>query len=338
MPKIRVSQGEKLERCVEQFKGEFNSGFLAILQNKISYFQNTQEVLKLLEKLTQLDASLTAKENLDGALITLPDDIIPCLKRVLLTIRRHEATNYERAKGTTIHPELINNMETKLKPLDEMINQKWFQEAEPMKIPRLTDYLSVQQVEEHWHINQENSEREYDEKFHILQAPKYFLKDLNHSRWKCELRGTSVVVVQIDIDDFKRFNSKYGHVEVDRRILPPFMRVLEAHVFSHGYAYRYGGDEYVLLLPNLDYELAGNFLELLRKKVEELQYPGINDKTTVSIGFCYLDSDSYLTDREAEERANKAMSFAKQQGGKNCVATFLKSRFDDDSLRIVSPI
>jgi GGDEF domain-containing protein len=87
----------------------------------------------------------------------------------------------------------------------------------------------------------------------------------------------------------------------------------------------------------MDYELTVIFLNLLRKKVEELRYEGINGGTTVSIGFCYLDSDSYLTDYEGEERANKAMRFAKKQSGKNCVAGFLKSRFDDNALRVLNP-
>lgn len=40
-----------------------------------------------------------------------------------------------------------------------------------------------------------------------------------------------------------------GEVEVDRKILPRFMRTIEAHVFARGFAYRFGGDEYVLLIP-----------------------------------------------------------------------------------------
>lgn len=205
-----------------------------------------------------------------------------------------------------------------------------------MHVPRLTDYLTIQQIERHY-IRQPQPQREYDEKFHILQAPHQFLPDLSHYRYECELRGTSVIVAQVDIDNFKHFNTKYGHVTVDRRILPDFMRLLESHVYSHGYAYRHGGDEYALVLPSLDYNLAIDFLDSLRRKIASLRYRGIDEHTTVSIGFCYIDPDSYLTEREAEERANKAMNHAKDPGGKNCVAGFPTGQYDDAALSVLAP-
>ena len=335
MSSITVSQGKALEDYVNNFKNNFSAGFISVLRSKISYFAETRDITSVYENIERLREALKSQPN--GELINIPADVIPCLKRVLLTIRRMDATNYERAKKTTIHPELIDSLESKMKPLDELINQKWLRETEPMKMPRLTEYISIQQIREHW-VENESSAREYDEKFHILQAPKHFQSDLKHFRWECEMRGASVIVAHIDIDNFKQFNSKYGHIEVDRRILPPFMRLLETHVFSHGFAYRYGGDEYSLLLPNMDYEMACDYLDSLRKKISDLRYPSVSEITTVSIGFCYLDSDSYLTNGEGEERANKAMSFAKGQGGKNCVASFPKASFDDSSLRVVRPL
>ena len=64
----------------------------------------------------------------------------------------------------------------------------------------------------------------------------------------------------------------YGEIEVDRRVLPVFMRLIEAHVFQHGFAYRYGGDEYMILLPNLSKPLAINFLESLRNAISGTKY------------------------------------------------------------------
>jgi diguanylate cyclase (GGDEF)-like protein len=138
----------------------------------------------------------------------------------------------------------------------------------------------------------------------------------------------------LDIDDFKMFNTLYGEVEIDRRVLPKFMQVLEAHVFQHGFAYRYGGDEYVILLPNLSRELAIYFLNAIRLGVSEIRYAGIDGVTTVSVGFCYVDADCLLTDREIEARANKAKNFAKKQG-KNRIATFKGTAFEDGDLVIV---
>ena len=140
----------------------------------------------------------------------------------------------------------------------------------------------------------------------------------------------------LDIDDFKKFNTAHGETEIDRRVLPRFMQALESHVFQHGFAYRYGGDEYVMLLPSLSREIAIRFLEALRKSVSEIEYSGVNDRTTVSIGFCCIDPDAYKTDREIETLANRAKNFAKTNG-KNCIATYIGPHFEENELRVVTP-
>jgi diguanylate cyclase (GGDEF)-like protein len=181
------------------------------------------------------------------------------------------------------------------------------------------------------------SEREFDEKFHILQAPKLLVEDLRYYRIICELRGAAVVVAYLDIDDFKGFNTKYGEVAVDRRVLPRFMRTVEAHLFQHGFAYRYGGDEYMILLPNLSKALAISFLESLQHAIARIGYPGVEEKITVSIGFCYVDGDSPFTDRELETLANRAMRVAKSNG-KNRIATYATDDFSDEDLILVRPV
>jgi len=202
-------------------------------------------------------------------------------------------------------------------------------------MPRIADLLSIQDIEDSRHATV-LSNREYDEKFHILQAPKLFLEDLSHFRKQCEERGTNVIAAYLDVDDFKRLNSRYGEIQIDRQVLPRFMQALDAHVFHHGFAYRYGGDEYVILLPNLSQKLATGFLDDLRVRVSQLQYRGVEEQTTVSIGFCCVDPDSHLTDREIEELANRAKNFAKSNG-KNCIATYSGTNFEDEDLFVVSP-
>ncbi len=333
MSKLTPEQKRDLQEYVLWYKSALDAGLSSILSNKIHYFQRTEELQTVYDSLSALLVVLGNNLNVD--LEDMPH-VLPALKRVLIERRRDEATMIEAAKETTIHPELLNKFEEKIKPLDDLIHKEWIRDVQPLRVPRLTEYLSIPQIEKHY-FKQPQPPREYDEKFHILQSPHQFLPDLSHYRKECELRGTSVVVAQVDIDNFKRFNTEYTHTAVDRRILPDFMRLLESHVFSHGYVYRYGGDEYALLLPSLDYTLATHFLDSLRRKIESLKYRGIEERATVSIGFCYLDPDSYLTDREAEERANRAMKYAKEIGGKNCVAGFSEGRYDDESLTVLAP-
>src|SRR5262249_7241780 len=147
-------------------------------------------------------------------------------------------------------------------------------------------FLSLKRVEEKYQATLQPPERQYDEKFHILQAPALFLQDLEYFRQKCDLRGVPVTVAFVDIDNFRDFNSRLTHEIVDRDVLPRFMQTIEASVFSKGYAYRLGGDEYLLLLPNVAREDAVTLLNRLREQLGGLKYRNTDAKTTVSIGVC----------------------------------------------------
>ena len=138
------------------------------------------------------------------------------------------------------------------------------------------------------------------------------------------------------IDNFKQFNTKYGESAVDLRILPVFMRELEACVFFRGYAYRQGGDEYVVLLPNVDSHMGLVLLEDVRWRIEAVSYRNVDERTTVSIGVCVVEPECFLTEREVEERANRAKNHAKGKG-RNCIATYYGSLFRDEDLQIARP-
>ena len=114
------------------------------------------------------------------------------------------------------------------------------------------------------------------------------------------------------------------------------MRTVEAHVYWHGYAYRQGGDEYLILLPNFSKEIAISFLDELRLKVSKVAYQGIQEKTTVSTGLCVADPDCFLTNRELQEKANIAKEHAKREG-KNRIATYSGDNFERNELCIVRP-
>ncbi len=263
-------------------------------------------------------------------------NLLILFKQILLLYRRDRAAYTEKLTEKTFNIELAQTLESDLKALDAVADQKWFQEIPLVRLPRAKDFLPVQYIESS-QVNQiPLSPRQYDEKFHILQAPNLFLPDLAYFRGKCEDRETPLAVAFLDIDRFKQFNTDHGDTNVDRNLLPRFMQTVEAHVFHHGYAYRQGGDEYLILVPSLSRPLAIGFLDELRCKLANLEYPDIQGNTTVSIGLCIVEADCPLTDRELLARANQAKQFAKEHG-RNCIATFKGPRFTPDELIVVSP-
>ena len=112
-----------------------------------------------------------------------------------------------------------------------------------------------------------------------------------------------------------------------------FMSELEAHVYSHGHAYRFGGDEYMVLLPNMSGAQAFSFLKEFQRNLESVEYFEVNMRPTVSIGIVEADSNCFLTNSEIEERAARAKRFAKDNG-RNRIAGFKSSGFSDENLTI----
>jgi diguanylate cyclase (GGDEF)-like protein len=257
-------------------------------------------------------------------------------KQIIYRYRRDRAAQTERLTEKTFHTELANTLEQEVKTLDALVNEEWFQQIGPWRLPRLKDFLPVQYVEATMGKVNALPPRQYDEKFHILQTPQLFLPDLAYLRAKCEDRETPLAVGFVDIDDFKALNTKYTEPKVDRNLLPRFMQTVEAHVFHHGYAYRQGGDEYLIVIPSMSRPLATAFLDELRCKLAALQYQDIEGNTTVSMGLCIVDPECPLTDRELRDRASQAKKFAKEQG-KNRIATYEGPRFIEAELGIVAP-
>lgn len=100
------------------------------------------------------------------------------------------------------------------------------------------------------------------------------------SVWSREGRLFSLLV--LDIDHFKSINDTYGH-QVGDETLKKMAETLSTVVRKNDFCFRYGGEEFVLLLPDTDSMSAYNVADKIRRKIEKTSF--IPDKTiTVSIG------------------------------------------------------
>ncbi|MEM6532280.1 MAG: GGDEF domain-containing protein, partial [Myxococcota bacterium] len=120
-------------------------------------------------------------------------------------------------------------------------------------------------------------------------------------------------VLMIDIDHFKAINDTLGHVAGDA-VLTQLGGLLESQRRQADVACRFGGEEFVLLLPNTTAECALRAAERLRHAIERLEVPGADRvPLTVSIGVsATVPNDPALTD--VIERADAALYDAKQLG------------------------
>jgi diguanylate cyclase (GGDEF)-like protein len=302
---------------------------ISIQELASDFFRKMRELLGFAGELSiSLSARSSESPELNVALV-------PLFKAIFLTARLAKARELDAQRPKTPHPLILAAFDEKLKVYDGIIREEWFQTAVPEYPPSLSDMLTLEQIENR-DTGSRFSERQYDEKFRLLQAPTLFLSDLHYYRGKCGVRGIPVAIAFLDIDKFKDFNSEVGETHVDRHVLPLFMKAVEAHIYGHGYAYRYGGDEYAVIMPNADADLALAFVNGLRRRVGAIHFLGTQRTITVSVGLCVADRDCFLTDGELLQKAEQAKNFAKKQG-RDCVAGYAGKLFDESELRVLTP-
>ena len=251
----------------------------------------------------------------------IPDLDKQLMKRVILFERQMRSEHFEEKNQLTNSPEVRMQLEAPLTEIQRLTNGFWFKETHPSPNPKLTDYLTIEQCEKVRTSPLED--RTYDEKFHVLMAPQLFLPDLKHYRQNCGLRDIKTTIAFIDIDNFKKFNTDNGETTVDREVLPRFMATLEAEVYARGFAYRFGGDEYAVILPNADLEDAKNHLERFKCRLQQIDYGNIvGNKPDVTAGLFEIDLDTPYTNSECLKFAEQA----KNEGKVKCRGSIWASR------------
>lgn len=122
-------------------------------------------------------------------------------------------------------------------------------------------------------------------------------------------------VLMCDLDHFKRFNDTYGH-EAGDMLLAEFGKLLKGNVRSEDIVCRYGGEEFLLILPEADADIAMRRAELIRASVPDIrlvyQHQALGPVTT-SIGLATRTADA-TEEIELVRAADSALYKAKQAG------------------------
>jgi len=129
--------------------------------------------------------------------------------------------------------------------------------------------------------------------------------------------GTSFVIGYADIDHFKRLNDTHGH-ETGDKALRLFSRILRDSLRPGDIVARWGGEEFVIILPQVDIESSRPILERLREVIASTTGGGSVPVFTISIGVSSCEPNDDFSEQLAE--ADAALLAAKS-GGRNRIAT-----------------
>jgi diguanylate cyclase (GGDEF)-like protein len=114
----------------------------------------------------------------------------------------------------------------------------------------------------------------------------------------------------VDIDFFKKINDTYGHLYGDD-VLILVARLLEKSIREYDLAFRYGGEEFVIILAAHDHQTAAFAFERIRLEINSHPFANL-DSVTVSIGFTQVINQ--VNPSEVLEEADNALYYAKDNG------------------------
>lgn len=146
---------------------------------------------------------------------------------------------------------------------------------------------------------------------------RHYLIEISETILSLEKRDKKEVsLLMIDLDKFKAVNDQYGHRIGDHTLIL-FSKIFKKNSRQSDVACRWGGEEFVLLLPNTSIDAALHVAEKIRAKVEQASLPlddGRSLNFTVSIGVTLFDYNKDKNILDAINRADKALYNAKNSG------------------------
>ncbi len=153
---------------------------------------------------------------------------------------------------------------------------------------------------------------------------RYFQNSLDQEINRSVRRTSSLSLILIDIDHFKKFNDSYGH-QVGDFVLKEFAQCLMGNIREYDILARYGGEEFVIILPETTPEGAQIVAEKLRIVIDSETFQDKNDKYHITASFGVSTSlpatDEGFSKDAFIKQADQALYEAKEKG-RNMVVLF----------------
>lgn len=148
-----------------------------------------------------------------------------------------------------------------------------------------------------------------------LYTDRHFRHLLRQEFQRAERHHSPLTFLLIDLDDFKRINDSYEYSFGDY-VLTQFAEILKRSIRDIDHPARFGGDEFMVLLPNTTQAEAVQVAARLRNQVAAREFDNgtYHTRTTLSIGVDTYDGRGMSSPEDLRRRANLALKEAKQRG------------------------
>lgn len=155
-----------------------------------------------------------------------------------------------------------------------------------------------------------------------LHNRRYFEEQFNLELARTRRTGAPLCLLMLDVDHFKTYNDRNGHVAGDK-VLVQVARLVKQGIRSVDLIARYGGEEFIVLLTGADLAVGRSVAEKIRSAVAEFDFPQgegqPGGRLTVSVGVAELKA-SVRSLEDLIRRSDSALYQAKEQGRNRVVA------------------
>ena len=278
----------------ESFVGELHKSLIeanksvdeSIVRSEQQFEEKMASNLKLREHMNDIELAVEKASDLTW----LKDEANEYLKRMAQSVDDRESIDKQEQK---LLMTLLSEMQSQLTQLEN--------EAASYK----NRLLEQKHRNQHDPLTQVPNRIAYNEKI-----------EKEFARWKRDKKPLSMAV--IDADHFKKINDNYGHAAGDKT-LQVIAQHIQKSLRATDFMARWGGEEFVVVLPNSNADDLIQPLEKIRSKIEKLpfRFKNKNVTITVSIGATSFSEDDTI--ESAFERADSALYEAKHMGRNSCV-------------------
>lgn len=151
-----------------------------------------------------------------------------------------------------------------------------------------------------------------------LANRRYLDQALSKEVIRRDRHSAELSLMLIDIDYFKQFNDIYGHLEGDSCLQEVAIALQETCIRDSDIAARFGGEEFVIVLPNTNVGGSVKVAEKIMDRISSLNIPhvgsAVSDRVTVSVGLATVPKDISLTQNAIIELADEQLYLAKRIG------------------------